>query len=216
MSERDFSIISGFPDYAVKKDGSVWSRRPRNGKGPALVAYRQLKPCPGEYGHLFVHLHHEGRRVIRRVHRLILEAFIGLCPAGMECRHLDGNPANNSVTNLAWGTHQENEADKLLHGTRNRGERQGHSKLTKTDVLQIRRALADGAHRRATARRFGVSFGTIYDIEHRKTWAWLDETFPDEPARAEVEPSAAARRGERDVWLERTGVFFDADAEEGE
>lgn len=57
-------------------------------------------------------------RVLGRfVHRLVLEAFIGPCPSGMECRHLDGNPSNNRLENLLWGTPLENANDRRRHGT---------------------------------------------------------------------------------------------------
>ena len=49
------------------------------------------------------------------VHRLVLEAFVGPMPEAMETRHLDGNPANNCLDNLRYGTRAENEADKRLH-----------------------------------------------------------------------------------------------------
>jgi hypothetical protein len=51
------------------------------------------------------------------VHRLVLAAFVGPCPEGMEVRHLDGNPANTRLANLRYGTHSENELDKVRHGT---------------------------------------------------------------------------------------------------
>lgn len=53
------------------------------------------------------------------IHRLVLESFVGPCPPGMECRHLNGNPSDNRLINLAWGTKEENAHDKVLHGTVN-------------------------------------------------------------------------------------------------
>lgn len=52
-----------------------------------------------------------------KVHHLVLNAFIGLRPKGMEACHNDGNPANNHISNLRWDTHGNNERDKYLHGT---------------------------------------------------------------------------------------------------
>jgi hypothetical protein len=43
----------------------------------------------------------------------------------MECLHGDGDPTNNNLSNLRWGTSIENEEDKLRHGTRGR-DRQTH------------------------------------------------------------------------------------------
>jgi hypothetical protein len=54
-----------------------------------------------------------------RLHRLVLLAFVGPCPEGKECRHLDGNRQNNRLTNLCWGTRSENAQDRVRHGWRN-------------------------------------------------------------------------------------------------
>ena len=51
------------------------------------------------------------------VHRLLMEAFTGPCPEGEETRHLDGNRANCVLSNLAYGTHDENMQDMIRHGT---------------------------------------------------------------------------------------------------
>ncbi len=60
----------------------------------------------------------EGKRYQTfRVHRLILETFVGPCPEGMECRHLDGNPANNCLNNIAWGTREQNIEDNRKNGS---------------------------------------------------------------------------------------------------
>jgi hypothetical protein len=52
-----------------------------------------------------------------RVHCAVLEAFVGPCPPGKECRHLDGNGQNNKLQNLKWGTRLENVQDSIKHGT---------------------------------------------------------------------------------------------------
>lgn len=57
-----------------------------------------------------------GEYRIKRVHRLVLEAFVGPCPPGMEARHLNGNPGDNRLANLEWATPAENNRDILRHG----------------------------------------------------------------------------------------------------
>jgi hypothetical protein len=58
------------------------------------------------------------------VHRLVLEAFVGPCPEGMQCRHFpDRDTRNNRLDNLSWGTPVENAADKVAHGTNNDGRK---------------------------------------------------------------------------------------------
>ncbi|WP_370642253.1 NUMOD4 motif-containing HNH endonuclease [Corynebacterium sp. ACRQJ] len=55
----------------------------------------------------------------RFVHQLVLEAFVGTRGAGEQVRHLDNNPMNNRLENLAWGTASENILDQVKAGTHN-------------------------------------------------------------------------------------------------
>lgn len=72
---------------------------------------------------------------------------------------------------LRWATAQENQADRAIHGTHNRGERQGRSKLTAQQVQEIRAQ----PHRlqRDLAAEFGVTDRTIGEIQRREIWNWL-------------------------------------------
>ena len=74
---------------------------------------RILKPGTVAGGYQYVKIGPVGALV----HRLVLEAFAGPCPEGMECAHDDGNPANNHASNLRWATKIENQADRRRHGT---------------------------------------------------------------------------------------------------
>ncbi|GAC81679.1 HNH endonuclease [Gordonia malaquae] len=75
---------------------------------------RPLKPWAGDRtGHLRVDID-LGRHF---VHRLVMETFVGPCPSGMEVRHLNGEPADNRLENLAYGTRSENVLDSVAHGT---------------------------------------------------------------------------------------------------
>lgn len=55
-------------------------------------------------------------RKLFKIHRLVLETFIGPKPRDRETRHLDGNPHNNRLDNLIYGTHLENMRDKVIQG----------------------------------------------------------------------------------------------------
>lgn len=76
-------------------------------------------------------------------------------------------------SNLRWGTRQENEADKLEHGTRAHGERNGHSRLKETDVRDIR-SRAGKVSRRLLANEYGVCRTHIDGIINRRTWKHLE------------------------------------------
>ena len=102
-----------------------------------------------------------------QVHRLVLLAFVGPCPEGMECRHLDGNHMNNWLGNLEWGTHTQNMNDKTFHGTQLIGEKHHRAKLTEDDIKAIR--TAQGTNREL-AEIYGVSNVAIHFIRAHKTW----------------------------------------------
>lgn len=71
-----------------------------------------------------------GRRYWRQVHRLVLTAFVGPCPDGLEGCHDDGMPGNNHVRNLRWDTRGNNHLDQVRHGTHHESKKtrcpQGH------------------------------------------------------------------------------------------
>ena len=76
-----------------------------------------LKLGKHKFGYLKVELHKNGKISHTNIHRLVLEAFEGPCPDGMEACHNDGNPTNNTIENLRWGTRSENRRDAVKHGT---------------------------------------------------------------------------------------------------
>ncbi len=55
------------------------------------------------------------------VHRLVLEAFVGPCPEGMETLHRNDISGDNRLENLRWGTHAENIEDMKRNGNFNSG-----------------------------------------------------------------------------------------------
>jgi hypothetical protein len=59
----------------------------------------------------------------RKVHRLVLETFVGPCPDGMECCHNNGDPADNRLENLRWDTLSSNAYDRVEHGVHNMARR---------------------------------------------------------------------------------------------
>lgn len=59
----------------------------------------------------------DGEGKTHRVHVLVLEAFAGPRPDGNYGRHLNGNPSDNRLENLAWGTPTQNNYDAVAHGT---------------------------------------------------------------------------------------------------
>ncbi len=109
-----------------------------------------------------------------RVPRLMCRLNHGAPPTqAHETAHSCGVPACCNPQHLRWATHIENEQDKLIHGTRARGSRQGLSKLTSADVLEIRRRAASGEMQKNIAKDFGIAQPTVSTIHTRQKWSWL-------------------------------------------
>jgi plasmid maintenance system antidote protein VapI len=147
----------------VTGKGGTWHWR--------IIPEKILKPSADNDGYLLVVLCKNGVGKTCKVHRLVLEAFVGPCPDGMECRHLNGNPSDSRLENLRWGTPGENQADKVLHGTDNKGSKNSQAKLTKEQVLEIReKYVTSGATHRKLAEKYGVAVSVIGNIVCGKTW----------------------------------------------
>lgn len=112
--------IVGYPGYLVTRGGEVISlpRTSSDGRGGTRrVGGKALKTFDQGKGYQGVNLLKEGKQKRHLIHRLVLEAFVGPCPEGMECRHLNGDPTDNRLENLCWGTPRENADDRIRHGT---------------------------------------------------------------------------------------------------
>ena len=152
--------IPGFPGYYADKLGNIYSTR--------LRGFKKLKPS--------VHVGRGYRTVnllnnTKVIHRLILITFVGPCPEGHECCHVDGDKTNNKLSNLYWGTPKQNAEDSKKLGLQAKGESQGLSKLTEKEVLAIRRSFSTGLYtHRELASMYHISRPQICDIINRKAW----------------------------------------------
>ena len=127
----------------------------------------------GRESHGYPNIYHEGKSV--RAHRLM-------------CRQVHGNPPNEKYDtahscgnghlgcinprHLRWDTRSGNQADRVKHGTSNRGEQCAASKLTREQVREIRELKATHSLRELS-ELYGVSSSHISEIVLRKNWAWL-------------------------------------------
>ncbi|WP_040828884.1 NUMOD4 motif-containing HNH endonuclease [Nocardia jiangxiensis] len=106
--ERWRSVPGANGTYAVSSLGRVCSLRRRR------VHVMSANTVKSGYRRLSLVVN--GRSRSYMVHRLVLLAFVGPPPPGTECCHFDGNPANNRLDNLRWGTRSENMRDRVRHG----------------------------------------------------------------------------------------------------
>ena len=157
MKKETWRVIPGsFNRYYVSDQGRV--------KSYAVYAEgRILSPGRMTGGHLSVAL---GRGNSRCVHELVLSAFVGPRPEGHECLHINGNPSDNRLENLRWGTRSENLRDKVRHD---------QCKLKYAQVVEIKAALKNYRRglQRELAKKYGVAECTISAIKMGRTHDYI-------------------------------------------
>jgi hypothetical protein len=178
MLPVEYRDIPEWPGYRVGSDGTVWRAWVTCRAGRRLTdRWRPMKLATHRRGYRYVNLvpPEGGSYRSCRVHRLVLEAFVGPCPDGMECRHLNGVKADCRLENLAWGTPEQNRQDNRDLGTYQAGEQHTQAKLTEDAVRAIRaRHAAGGVLQRELAEEHGVNVPTISGIVNRRTWRHVD------------------------------------------
>lgn len=93
-----WEIVPNFENYEVSSLGRVRNRK----------TGRIIKQSLNEYGYCLVDLHDNGTSKHFKVHRLIAGAFITNVNNKPQVNHIDGNKANNMVSNLEWVDQSEN------------------------------------------------------------------------------------------------------------
>ena len=177
---EEWRIVEDAPDYEVSSLGRV--RRATDDiithwiTGKSFVRRRAgwlMATFPHKKsGYIRVTLY--GNRNVK-TSTLICRAFHGPKPAPhYQAAHNDGNKLNNKADNLRWSTPKENCGDRVVHGTHRCGEQINTNKLTRDEVVAIRRLLgARNLKQSEIAAMFGISRALVSMIKTRATWNWL-------------------------------------------
>lgn len=171
--------------YEVSSLGRVWSV-PRHVEGSTnnrRAGGRVLATRLAWDGYVVVSLRHKQASKMVMVHKLVSDAFMGVCPRGLQVNHKDGDKQNSEVSNLEFVTPKQNIRHANETGLRKnngwaRGEMSGskspRAKLTENDVLAIR-----NLHSRyrlpykMLGEMFMVSRDNIHLVVTRKTWTHI-------------------------------------------
>ena len=109
------------------------------------------------------------------VHRLMYEFEKGPIPEGMCVCHTCDTPSCMNIGHLFIGTQADNIQDCINKGRakRPRGSRNGNTKLTESQVIEIRTMLKKGEAQNEIAQKFGVARSTTGYINTGYRWGWL-------------------------------------------
>lgn len=161
--------------YEVSSLGRVRSldRIMRDGR---LWPGKLLSPGRLGSGHLNIGFQGDGDRSTRkhyRIHCVVLEAFVGPRPAGMQGCHNNGIAYDNRLENLRWDTPASNYADIVKHGSR-QGLRNGRAKFNEVDVERICDLRRCGVSPLVIAKLFNRPLVSVARVYRRASWRHVD------------------------------------------
>ena len=162
------SVIGYEGLYEVSDKGEIKSL-PKiviNNGGKQYLKERIMKQGKHPQGYKLVGLTKNGFVTTHLVHRIVLEAFVGVEDADIVGRHKDNDKTNN-LYNLQWGTQHDNLMDRVKHGTAPRGNKHWNCKLTPWQVEQIR--VLKGV-------KSAVELGFIYKIHPNTVYKLWDNS----------------------------------------
>lgn len=171
--EEVWKTIKGYEGlYKVSNLGRVKSLErtisPRNGKKSYVIKQRILKQAPNNQGYLTVVLCKEGSCKTFKAHTIVASAFLGEKPNQKEVRHGAGGRLDNSVQNLSYGTHEDNEKDKIRDKTSNH-------KFSAEKILEIRQIYRE---RQLSTTQLSVLYAVdracIYKIVNYKSYKHIE------------------------------------------
>lgn len=159
-----WKVIPSCPNYEASSLGNI-----RNKKTQHVT-----KQYISNHGYCLVCLSSNNKSMRKKVHRLVLEAFVGppTAPFGL---HNNGTRTDNRIENLRWGTGQENMDDAKKHGTTARGNNIKNAILTPEKVLKIRILSKQGYSAERISKVIDAAPNTIRSVVRGKTWSWVNE-----------------------------------------
>lgn len=152
-----------YKNYIVTKEGSIISK----------YTGKQLYVHTNKKGYQFVRLYVHGVSKTHLVHRVIAEIYIPKQMGKNEVNHIDGNKANNAVWNLEWVTAQENVKHSVDTGLVKRGSDRTNSKLSDSQVIEMRKLRKKGMNYYALGKLFNISYQGAHKICSRQTYTHI-------------------------------------------
>lgn len=135
------------------------------------IGGKTLSPNPVGSGYLQVRLSKNGIEKAFRIHRLVLEAFVGPIVKGKTANHIDADRRNNCLSNLEICTYSENIRHAYRLGHRSaKGENNTRCKLDNKIVRAIRRMRQKGVPGIEVAKIFQLSPDHVCRIYKRRLW----------------------------------------------
>lgn len=105
LAQEEWRAVPGFENYQASNLGRIKS----------LKANIIMRVYVGDRGYMRIFLYGNGKKNLKRVHRVIMETFVG--PSDMYVNHKNSVTTDNRLDNLEYVTHRDN----VLHGSKKGG-----------------------------------------------------------------------------------------------
>jgi hypothetical protein len=130
---------------------------------------RPIKGCKDGRGYFNFSVRENGKPKVLLIHIEEAKAFLPNPKRHKLVRHLDDIKTNNELSNLAWGTFQDNREDGIRNGRHfhKKGVCPVQAKLTKSIVLKIMKSKATNV---ALAKKYGVSESCVSKVRVGRGW----------------------------------------------
>jgi len=155
--------------YSVSNFGNIRSEGVLRG----TVSGKLLKPQKWGRGYLYISLYKNQKPTTKKIHRLVLESFVGKRKKGIVSNHKNGNKQDNRLCNLEYCTVSQNGKHAFDTGLRisQKGEECGRAKLNEKDVIKIRKLYKTGKYmKKDIAEMFNITPTNVYSIVNKKSW----------------------------------------------
>ena len=167
IEKQEFWAKHPMLDYFVSNEGKLYSQRKK----------KIMDGSKNKAGYLVVTIHHKGKRFQKRLHHLVLEAFVGSCPHGFQGHHKNGIKIDNKIMNLEWVSPSMNTQCAYDAGLAKGpiGEKCAMARLKSREVWLIKRLIEGKISYRIIAKMFKISLSHVYNIKNGYTWRHLDK-----------------------------------------
>jgi hypothetical protein len=164
LNVRRVKYVVDNTTYYVYETGEIWSC--------ARIKFMRLPETKG------AGIYAPGKQ---RMGRLMLTLFVRPPKEGEIARHRDGDELNNHISNLRWGTRQDNVNDQVVTGSAKRGKRASNARITEPEAQGLLdewyKTSFDYASKNEYAKAKGAELGitstSVYNLINGDTWKHL-------------------------------------------
>ena len=167
----DYKYQASYMGFIKRKKFTI----PHPHSGTITISEKFLVQKYEKDGYKTIRTMYNKKRRVKKVHRLVAEAFLGSCPDGMQCCHNNGIHYCNRGSNLRWGTPKENAQDKIIHGKSCAGEKNHSAILKEGEAWLIKKICkANILFDREVAAMFKVKREVVNSIKIGRSWKHLE------------------------------------------